>query len=428
MGSIILRNRGDKWDYRFEIASVDGQRKFKSKGGFRTKKEAQMAGTQAQVEYENAGMQITPTEMSYADYLEYWFTNYVLMNLKYHTQQAYRTIIDIHIKPVLGQYKVKSLNPMVLQTFVNNKYKNGGYKKSTLVNILGVLTGSLKYAVYPAQMIKESPALYLKHPRLDVARSEVNRTVISVSDFNKMLDRFINTPFYYSLLIGFYTGMRIGEVYGLTWEDIDFEAKTISVSRISYKRNYGFDPRNVKREKGKREEKSSWYFGDTKTKSSVRTIKIGDTLLSALKQYRRSQIAKELEYGEYYTIYYRKDEKDESGNVIHRLVPAQKLIPCSLPKVNLVMRKENGEYSSPDSFKYAARVIHHELNIQFNFHALRHTHATMLIENGISVKSVQERLGHADVETTLQTYVHDTEKMKDEAVNVFESAAKVDIR
>ena len=67
-------------------------------------------------------------------------------------------------------------------------------------------------------------------------------------------------------------------------------------------------------------------------------------------------------------------------------------MPCVLAKVNLVMRKENREYSSLNSFKYAARVIHHELNIQFNYHALRHIHATMLIENGISVKSVQERL------------------------------------
>ena len=86
----------------------------------------------------------------------------------------------------------------------------------------------------------------------------------------------------------------------------------------------------------------------------------------------------------------------------------------------MVMRKENGQYSSIDSFKYAARVIHYDLNINFNFHSLRHTHATKLIESGISPKTVQARLGHERIETTLQTYVHNTEQMEQEAVNSFE--------
>ena len=86
----------------------------------------------------------------------------------------------------------------------------------------------------------------------------------------------------------------------------------------------------------------------------------------------------------------------------------------------MVMRKENGQYSSTDSFKYAARVIHYDLNINFNFHSLRHTHATKLIESGISPKTVQARLGHERIETTLQTYVHNTEQMEQEAVNSLE--------
>ena len=84
------------------------------------------------------------------------------------------------------------------------------------------------------------------------------------------------------------------------------------------------------------------------------------------------------------------------------------------------MRKENGQYSSTDSFKYAARVIHYDLGINFNFHSLRHTHATMLIESGVSPKAVQARLGHENIETTLQTYVHNTEIMEQDAVDVFE--------
>ena len=210
-------------------------------------------------------------------------------------------------------------------------------------------------------------------------------------------------------------------MYGLTWEDIDFDEKTLSVNKLSYKRNYGVDVRKVMKDTGKREEKSAWYFGDTKTKASVRTIKIGDTLISELREYRKMQLENQMMYGEYYTLIYKKEEKDEKGNTIYRLIEVEKSVPVTLPIANLIMRKENGQYSSVDSFKYAARVIHYDLGVKFNFHSLRHTHATMLIENGVSPKEVQERLGHENIETTLQTYVHNTEVMEQQAVDVFEN-------
>lgn len=127
-------------------------------------------------------------------------------------------------------------------------------------------------------------------------------------------------------------------------------------------------------------------------------------------------------YGEYYTQIYKKEELDEKGNTIYRLIEAEKSIPVTLPIANLIMRNENGTYSSLDSFKYAARIIHHELGIEFNFHSLRHTHATKLIESGVNPKAVQERLGHEKIETTLQTYVHNTENMTISAVDIFEKA------
>lgn len=91
----------------------------------------------------------------------------------------------------------------------------------------------------------------------------------------------------------------------------------------------------------------------------------------------------------------------------------------------MVCVRENGEYVSTDSFKYCARVIHNELKIAFNYHSLRHTHATFLIQNGANVKDVQERLGHTNIQTTLNTYVHNTEKMKNDSVDIFENAVKI---
>lgn len=432
MAKLNIRNRNkdkvDKngkpkaanWEYRFEAAKVDGKRKHISKAGFRTQKEAYNAGTKALAEYNHAGLTFEPSEMSYSDYLDYWFDNYVKTSCKYNTQTAYITIIENHLKPALGMFKLKALSPMQIQEYVNQKFTTG-LKKTTLKNIMAVLSGSLKYAVVPAQLIKSSPAEYITYPSLQKERSEKNRTVISIEQFNIIMDRFEKgNPFRYALLIGFYTGMRIGEVFALTWDDINFEEGIIDVNKLVYKRTYGMDVRKAK-SKGKKEENASWYFGDTKTKASTRKIKVGKALLSELREYKTMQLKNEISYGEYYTHVVKKEEKDEKGNTIYRLIEVEKSVPVALPEANLVMRKENGEYSSTDSFKYAARVIHYDLNIpEFNFHSLRHTHATKLIESGISPKAVQTRLGHEKIETTLQTYVHNTEKMEQAAVDAFE--------
>lgn len=405
------RPKPPNWEYRFEAAKVEGKRRSISKAGFRTKKDAEAAGAKAMAEYNAAGLKFEPSEMSFADFLDYWYDNYVKMNCKYNTQTAYRVIIDNHLKPALGSYRLRALTPVMLQDYVNKKWVDG-LKRTTLSNILGVLTGSLRYAVTPACLLQSSPAEYVKKPKQQSERAEKNRTVISVEDFGRMMERFgRGNPFRYALLIGFYTGLRIGEVYGLTWDDIDLKAGTLSVNKLVYKRSTGG-----------REDQASWYFGATKTSASVRSIKIGETLVRELKEFRTMQRQQRLEYGEHYTRIYQKPEKDEKGNTIHRLVEVENTVPVALPEADLIMRKENGQYSSTDSFKYAARVIHYDLGIKFNFHSLRHTHATKLIESGVSPKAVQARLGHERIETTLQTYVHNTESMEQDAVDVFEAA------
>ena len=192
-------------------------------------------------------------------------------------------------------------------------------------------------------------------------------------------------------MIGFYTGLRISETFGLTWDDIDFDKRKISVNKQIVKRNFGADVRKVVEKKGKKEQRSSWYFTTPKTFTSVREVPFGETLYQALKQEKAKQLKSEMKYGEYYTIHVKKIETDE-----------------------------NSQYTSTDSFKYCSRVIHHEMHLAFDYHSLRHTPATLLIEFGADVKNVQTRLGHTNIETTLQTYVHDTEKMAERSVDLFE--------
>lgn len=434
MAKLNIRNRNlgktDKegkpkppnWEYRFEGAKIDGKRKQITKAGFKTKKEAEIAGTKALAEYNNAGLKFEPSEMSFADYLDYWFDNYVKMTCKYNTQLGYNTVIENHLKPALGAYKLSSLTPIMLQDYIN-KMAAEGYKRSSLKNFLGVLTGSLRYAVVPAQLLQHSPAEYIKLPYVgEERRAETNRHVIPIEEYNMMVERFDKfSPYRLALLVGFHTGLRIGECYALTWDDIDLDAGTLEVNKLVYKRNYGVDIKEVMKTKKKKEEKSAWYFGAPKTRGSKRKIKIGKTLIEELRAFKTKQLEDQLLYGEYYTLVYKKEEVDEKGNKIYRLIEVEKSVPVNLPKANLIFRRENGQYSSYDSFKFASRIIHHELRLKFNFHSLRHTHATMLIESGVSPKAVQARLGHENIQTTMQTYVHNTEDMDQSAVDVFEN-------
>ena len=87
--------------------------------------------------------------------------------------------------------------------------------------------------------------------------------------------------------------------------------------------------------------RSSWYFTTTKTASSMRTVKFGDTLYQALKQERTAQLKNELKYGEYYTIHVLKKEVDEKGNDMQRIVPIQKCVESDLPRVRMVCIAEN---------------------------------------------------------------------------------------
>ncbi|CAM2075856.1 MAG: Phage integrase family protein [uncultured Clostridium sp.] len=120
-------------------------------------------------------------------------------------------------------------------------------------------------------------------------------------------------------------------------------------------------------------------------------ISVKHTLVSILKRHKLYQKENKLKYGSYYT------------------------------NSNFVCTKENGELVTTDSLKYLSRVVNYDLKISFNFHSLRHTHATMLIENGANIKTIQKRLGHSKLSTTMDTYAHVTDKMKTEVVNILEN-------
>lgn len=265
----------------------------------------------------------------------------------------------------------------------------------------------------------------MKLPKYENGRQELHH-YIEPADMQKILNKFPEgSPFYVPIMIGYYTGLRISECFGLTWDRIDLVNNTITVDRQTVKRSFGLDVRQSQNKGRERMEKSEWYFQTPKTATSTRTIFFGDTLHRVLTAAKREKKLNRLKYGEYFTEYYMKAETDEKGEQVQRLLAAKRSLPVKLPLADLVCVRSDGSMISSDSFKSCCRVVRHDLKIEFNYHSLRHTHATMLIQAGAPIKDVQERLGHADIQTTMNKYVHNTDEMKQTTVNLFESLVEL---
>lgn len=419
MGNVYVQKRGKVYQYQFAIASIDGKRKYKNKSGFRTKSEAIEAGVKAYNEYINVGHCIEPSKMSYSDYLDYWMKEHCEINLKYHTIQAYQNIIKNHIKPKLGFYMLSQLTTSVIQEFINNIYLERGFSKNFLKNILKVLKGSLGYATDVVGFIKVNPSLKVRLPKYDIPDSDPVY-ILSNEEVEKILERFSNNPcVYYAFLTAYYTGLRVSEVFGLTWDDIDFVKRTITVNKNILKKNQAG---GTKKRLISGNSTTVWYFGTCKTKGSYRTIEIGDTLLKALKKYKEEQIQNRKDYGDTYMKHYKKIVNNPYNNKPEiKIINAYAELEVPLEEVKLVFLKKNGVFEGTDSCKYPFKVIHYELGIPCRFHDFRDTHATRLIEAGADIKAVSKRLGHSNIRTTYEIYVKVTTKMESDTVEKFES-------
>ncbi|MDZ5712280.1 tyrosine-type recombinase/integrase [Jeotgalibacillus haloalkalitolerans] len=383
-----VRKRGGTWYYYFDLGMVDGKRKKieRSAEGAQSKGEAERVLRRKILEYENAGTVFKPSEMTLHDFLMFWQKEYVELKLKPNTQYNYESVIRIHILPHLGKYKLKSLTPHVMQQFVNLKVREGKARK-TIEIMIGILNKSLKQAVYPYKYINENPMQYVEL-LIETPRKATREDLKIQSRENlKLLGDKITEghPFYIPYVIGLNAALRVGETCGLEWRHIDFEEGVINIEQQLVGRKHKVNGKD----------KIFWEIGPPKSKAGYRSIPVGNNLLSILKKEKRKQLENRLKYGEHFFTY---DDHD------------------------YVCRKENGERYTPAVIKYQTReLVKKKLKIDFNYHSLRHTHATMLIEAGQPTKTVQRRLGHSRASITEDRYVHLTKKMARDAADIFDT-------
>lgn len=402
MSELRLRKRGAHWEYSFEGARINNKRQTISKSGFRTKGEASAAGAKAMNEYNRSGSVFTPSEISVSDYLDLWMREYCLNNCKPSTINNYQKKINFHIKPAIGKYRLAALSPEALQKLINDKF-NQGYSRNTLAVLKGILTGSLSYAVHPLKYIPYSPAEYIELPSTRATPAVKSRSAphvyLTPEQMAKIFERFPEgSSSYLPLLLGYKCGLRISEAFALDWSSIDLQNKKLTVRQ-----------QILWQEKDKETGAPAYWYFTLPKYNSIRTIELSSNVVAALEREKACQEESRDFYGDLYIRQYR----DEAG---HLNTAGQG------EEVHLVMVRPDGSYINSRNMQHVSRVATRELGFEkFDYHSLRHTHATMLAELGVSPKYVQHRLGHKNIQVTMNIYQHLTDKMSEEGAKLLDT-------
>lgn len=283
----------------------------------------------------------------------------------------YKNMIDRHISPSLGNLYISSLTADIIDDFLRERLYNGrldhkgGLSPKTVTDIRSILILIIDYAneqKYPLCINRK-----LFYPRIHKPATKV----LSIEEqlrFENHLYQNLSDPFNLGLLITLYSGMRIGEICALQWKDIDFHCGTISIHKTVL-RIQNLDADNRK--------KTKIIIERPKTEFSIRIIPIPTFLLNICKDYKKD--------GHLYIL---------TGTT---------------------------KYMEPRSCLNKYKKILRILAINnYDFHTLRHTFATRCIENGFDPKSLSEILGHSNINTTLQRYVHPSMATKKEQMERLE--------
>ncbi len=388
MAKVRIRQRGKTWSYSFDAYTLEGKRKIVEKGGFQTKQIAYDEGVKAFAKYKGGDIRFSSDKITVVNFLNLWLEE-KKDDLKISSVHTYKSLFAT-LSKFLGNVLLQELKPRDVNSIVK-KLQKCGYSRETIHKHLKLLKEVLSYAVYPAELISVNPALFIKVPK-NAPTNIIKREVISREKLDSILEDYpFSHPFHIPILLAYHTGMRLGEVLGLSWENVDLEKSEITVSeQLLYDNDIGY------------------YFSTPKTETSYRKILLDSKIVSVLKKWKVFQTRNELSCGGNYLCNYEAKDGTLWG------IPK-----CQIPDKNMKYRKmvcttENGSVVKRSQISVAMRK--HDTN----FHSLRHTHATMLIEGNAIPKGVAARLGHGDTAITQNLYTHNTEDMQQQTIPIFE--------
>ena len=412
MGSVSIKKRGKYYQYTFDVAKIDGKRKQKSKSGFKTKAEAQKEGTKAYNEYLSTGIEFEEKNISYNDYLDYWLKNYCEVNLKYNTYSKYEMLIKKYIKPYLGHFRLASITSAKLTTYINKICSEYDFSRDYFNSILKVVKGSFRDANNVYNFINNNPAITIRLPKL-LKHNDDPKHLYNNEEIELIVERFKNDDtFICAFLTACYTGMRTGELFALTWDDIDFENKTITINKNVYAKP--------------KDHSGRWFIGTTKTETGNRTIYISDTLYKILIKYKNKQDLRKKVLGKNYIYYHLEKAKNGIGKETEfRIVKNN--INEKYKNLNLVFTKNNGKYSGKDIIKYPFKVIRDELGLKCRFYDLRGSYATNILNSGAEIRNVADLLGHKNIETTENFYISSTSESRRLANATLDKTLKLNV-
>jgi integrase len=374
-GSIVKRK--DSWSVIIELDPdpITGKRHQKWYT-VHSSKEAEKLRTKI-LHQRDTDTYVLPGKTTLADFLEKWLTEYVQPNLAPRTFEGRAQQIKRHLIPGLGRMVLTSLKPEHLQKFYSDKLSGGrlngkgGLSARSVRDLHATLHGALQTALKWG-LIGRNPADAVDPPHFQ--RPEMH--TLNEDNLKMVLEAARQTQYFVLFYLLLFTGMRRGEALALRWGDADLAMAQVSVNRSLHHLRTG-----------------EVVFRQPKTERSRRMIALSPSACLVLRQHRDNEEAlKEA---------LKKSLKDDG------LIDNEEALKESLNDDDLVFSHADGSPVLPDTVTRAwIRLVRRCGLTGIRLHDCRHTHASLMLKQGVHPKIVQERLGHSSIAITLDTYSH----------------------
>ena len=347
-----------------------------------TKKEAEKRAAELIHQYDT-GTLLNPEKTTLGAYLTRWLKEYAWANLSPRAAEGYETVVKMHLIPKLGAIYLTQLRPEHVQHYYHETLQSGrcngkgALSARTVRQHAMVLHRALEVAVRWG-LVQRNVADAVDPPR-------AQRTEMHFMDEDKLhlfLDTAKKTAYYTLFYLDLYTGMRRSEILALRWEDVDLLMCQLSVNRVLHQLHDG-----------------TIIYRQPKSVKSRRTIALTPSTAILLGKYRQDRTALLADF----------EKKLEDSDLVF----------CQL----------NGSPLLPSTISQAWRRIAIRAGLKgVRLHDARHTHASLMLKQGIHPKVVQERLGHASIQTTLDIYSHVTPGIQQAAANRFDEMVNLPVR